>query len=247
MVCDAILDQERFPGVGNIIKIEGLHKAGVHPRRLVETLSREELKRTILECRAYAMGWLSTRRAPAKQVYNRTKCGSCNVGRVRMVKMGKDLSRVTFWCEKCQPFAGMDVAKPRTRVLQNKTSINVTVPEVHAPPVLTSCCPQHGSKTVVLRRVRKAASPNINRLFRTCKVQGCPYFSWADSHLPLCGCHIKTILRVSKTERTGGRWFLSCAAASSRSHKSQKSNGCAFFQWVTPGQMAPLQGLSPLS
>eukprot|EP00537_Pseudo-nitzschia_pungens_P019019 CAMPEP_0172405626 /NCGR_PEP_ID=MMETSP1061-20121228/67688_1 /TAXON_ID=37318 /ORGANISM="Pseudo-nitzschia pungens, Strain cf. pungens" /LENGTH=286 /DNA_ID=CAMNT_0013140907 /DNA_START=114 /DNA_END=975 /DNA_ORIENTATION=+ len=71
MICDAILDQDRFPGVGNIIKIEGLHNAGVHPRRLVETLSREELKRVILACRAYALGWLSTGKAPTKQVYNR--------------------------------------------------------------------------------------------------------------------------------------------------------------------------------
>ena len=104
MVCDALLDQDRFPGVGNIIKIEGLHKAGIHPRRFVEGLSREELMKTILECRTYAMGWLSSGRAPTKRVYNQTKCGSCRTGRVRMVKMGTDLSRVTFWCEKCQPF-----------------------------------------------------------------------------------------------------------------------------------------------
>eukprot|EP00536_Pseudo-nitzschia_multiseries_P002444 jgi/Psemu1/183643/e_gw1.33.142.1 len=265
MICDAILDQDRFPGVGNIIKIEGLHNAGVHPRRLVETLSRDELKRVILECRSYAMGWLSNGKAPAKHVYNRVQCGSCRTGRVRMVKMGKDLSRVTFWCENCQPFGDPRTTKsspcaPRT--VQNESSIQVKCSEAHqiqAPPVLSSFCPRHGSKTTLLRRVRKTDSSNLYRLLRTCRVQGCPYFSWADSHLPSCGCRHKTVLRVSKTERTGGRWFLSCASPSfslSNSHhqrsesKPQRSGSykCSYFQWATPSQLAPFaDDLSPLT
>jgi len=258
MVCDAILDQDRFPGVGNIIKIEGLHKAGVHPRRLIEKLSREELKRVVTECRAYAMGWLSTGRAPTKQVYNRTKCGSCKTGRVRMVKMGKDLSRVTFWCENCQPFAvavDVDVAVAAATksspvvsyTLQSKNFCDAKskkVQQTQTPPVFSSCCPQHGPKPILLRRVRKTGSSNLHRLFRTCKIRNCPYFAWADSHLPSCGCRRKTVLRVSKTERTGGRWFLSCAA----SNQGLKPNACSFFQWATPSQMAPFaDDLSPLT
>ena len=261
MVCDAILDQDRFPGVGNIIKIEGLHKAGVHPRRLVEKLTREELKRVITECRAYAMGWLSTGRAPTKQVYNRTKCGSCKTGRVRMVKMGKDLSRVTFWCENCQPFAvaTATAATKSSPVASYAIQSNILcdakskkVQQTQTPPVLSSCCPQHGSKTILLRRVRKTGSANLHRLFRTCRIRDCPYFSWADSHLPSCGCRHKTVLRVSKTERTGGRWFLSCAASSSLSshnyNQRPKSNTCSFFQWATPSQVRPFaDDLSPLT
>ena len=296
MVCDALLDQERFPGVGNIIKIEGLHRAGVHPRRLVETLSRDELLKTISECRNYAMGWLSTGRAPSKKVYNQTHCLSCKQGRVKMVKMGNDLRRVTFWCERCQPLAVARLASTWTSTLCNDASIKQESPannsningndndnsndnnSILEQPTMAAfhprhCCPQHGFKRVVLRRVRNKSSPNLHRLFRTCGIRGCQYFSWADTHLPSCRCQPrgnlsnKTVLKVSKTERTGGRWFLSCPATngsnnnssyssfSARNHHplypaptQQFSKGCSFFQWATPGELAPLANdLSPLT
>ena len=263
MICDALLDQDRFPGVGNIIKIEGLHNSRVHPRRLVENLSQDELMSTILECRNYAMRWLSNGRAPTKKVYNQTKCGSCRTGRVRMVKMGTDLSRVTFWCESCQPFVmGASSTKPSrcspnkentskyecnksSNILNNKRDIDKT-----QKLIPRACCPQHGSKTISLRRVRKNDSSNLHRLFRTCRVPGCQYFSWADIHLPLCGsCRCKTVLRISKTDRTGGRWFLSCSSSKGNSKKtSNTTQVCSFFQWATPSQLAPFDdGLSPLT
>lgn len=259
MVCDALLDQERYPGVGNIIKIEGVHKARVHPRRLVRQLSREELQRVILECRDYAIGWLSSGRAPTKHVYNRSKCGTCKTGRVRMEKLGKYLSRVTFWCENCQPFAlpaATSTKTPPSSTASSPCTLHQGIPNnsgrIFSTPLLSSC-PQHGSKTILLRRSRKVGSSNIYRLFRSCKVQGCQFFAWADSHLPSCYCpHKKAILRVSKTERTGGRWFLSCATAAShrgsRSSSKTPNNSCSFFQWATPSQLAPFgDNLSPLT
>ncbi|MGK3753425.1 MAG: formamidopyrimidine-DNA glycosylase [Bacillariaceae sp.] len=262
MICDALLDQDRFPGVGNIIKIEGLHNSRVHPRRLVENLSHDELMSTILECRNYAMRWLSSGRAPTKKVYNQTRCGSCRTGRVRMVKMGTGLSRVTFWCENCQPFVTGAFTKPslcspnkenisndecnkNSHILNNKRGIDKTqkLTPLHR-------CPQHGSKTILLRRVRKNDSSNLHRLFRTCRVPGCQYFSWADMHLPVCGsCRCKTVLRVSKTDRTGGRWFLSCSSSKGNSIKtSNTTQVCSFFQWATPSQLALFDdGLSPLT
>ncbi len=227
MICDALLDQDIFPGVGNIIKIEGLHAAGIHPRRLVKDLSKEELTEAIDCCRNYALGWLSSGRAPPKKVYNQTLCGYCKTGRVRMVKMGKDLRRVTFWCESCQPL----VLKSKTE-LAVKTKTNPPSAETRPTPV----CPQHGPK-VILRRVRNNNN-NKNRLFRTCSIQGCPYFCWADAHFPACRCPgRKAVLKASKTERTGGKWFLSCS-----------SRACSFFQWATPCQLAPLiNELSPLT
>mmetsp|Transcript_42040 Transcript_42040/g.48597 ORF Transcript_42040/g.48597 Transcript_42040/m.48597 type:complete len:449 (+) Transcript_42040:65-1411(+) len=268
MICDALLDQDRFPGVGNIIKIEALHQANIHPRRLVENLTHDELMSTILECRNYAMGWLSNGRAPIKKVYNQTKCVSCRVGRVRMVKMGTDLSRVTFWCDNCQPFVtGATGTTLRIPNKENITSrdefkkdfiINKKIPiRIEEQKRIPVRCPQHGLKTVLLRRVRKIG-PNLHRLFRTCRVPGCQYFSfsWADKHLPYCrSCRCQTVLRVSKTDRTGGRWFLSCSNGSRSSLKksnykegSNTSQACSFFQWATPTQLAPFaDGLSPLT
>lgn len=272
MICDALLDQELFPGVGNIIKIESLHRAGIHPRRLVKSLSKMELDQTILECRNFSLAWLSTGRSGSKKVYNQKTCRSCQKGSVRMVKMGHS-KRTTFWCESCQPLIppNSDATLPdSTKSIKDRreqppttaTSKNIAAPRPF--------CPLHGSKKLLLRRVRDKSSANLHRLFRTCRAKGCLYFCWADSHLPSCGCGKTVVLRASKTERTGGRWFLSCPTATSRSktkpslarsgkennrtnpyHSSAKCSSlksCSFFQWATPCQLAPFANdLSPLT
>ena len=296
MISDVLLDQEKFPGVGNIIKIEGLHHAGIHPRTRIGDLSRSDLFRTILACRTYAMGWLTKGRAPTKKVYNKINCGSCITGRVRMVKLGQDLSRVTFWCEHCQPYRSRsstnDAASasglsgvstlhkensPNTIEAGTQHQLPLSVASVstslvsknqqlqrlprRAPPPPGPRCPQHGANRMVLRRVRKQQGPNLSRLFRICTVRGCPYFAWADAHLPNCVCGRKTVLRISKTEKTGGSWFLSCSSTSSRTRSNtttkhqnkNKNNGtpsssCSFFQWATKIHIDPLANeLSPLT
>jgi formamidopyrimidine-DNA glycosylase len=240
MISDAVLDQERFPGVGNIIKIEGLHRSRIHPRRIVSTLSREELKSVICNCRDFAMAWLSSGRAPHKAVYNQTQCGTCRGFAVRMVKLGNDLSRVTFWCVMCQP---LSVNQETSE--QNRPQVSLATKDASYALNCTPCCPQHGSASLLLRRVRKVDSSNRNRLFRICKVGSCPYFSWADTHLPSCRCQQKAILRVSKTERTGGRWFLSCRNGAKQHPPSNQ--GCSFFSWADPSHLKSLgRSLTPL-
>ncbi len=276
MICDALLDQELFPGVGNIIKIESLHRAGVHPRRLVKSLSRMELDETILECRSFSMAWLSSGRSGSKKVYNQKICRSCQKGHVRMVKMGNS-KRVTFWCESCQPSVPPDGGPTHQESNDSSRQVESRTKQLREQPVpeeasnnsttLRPFCPLHGSKKLLLRRVRDKNSTNLHRLFRTCRVKGCLYFCWADSHLPSCGCGKTVVLRASKTERTGGRWFLSCATATRRSktklslarggkenngknpyRSAKSSNSCSFFQWATPCQLAPLANdLSPLT
>jgi formamidopyrimidine-DNA glycosylase len=259
MICDAVLDQNKFPGVGNIIKIEGLHRARVHPKRLVQSLSDQELLNIFRHCRQYALEWLKRGRAPPKRIYNETNCQSCDsVGDVRMGKLGNDLSRVTFWCERCQPLSntppshegGATVAslfssKKRSLLhLTNHTSrdgrkaLKQLKSETKAAPTPRYACPQHGTRSFCIRRVRHKEE-NRNRLFGTCKVSGCPYFAWVDTHFPTCpSCQKRAILRVSKTERSGGRWFFSCTA------KFCKSN---MFAWATPQQLEPLGAfLTPL-
>ena len=263
MICDAVLDQNRFPGVGNIIKIEGLHLARVHPRRRVLSLSDQELMSCIHHCRRYAMQWLSSGRAPTKMVYNKTTCGSCQRrGFIRMMKMGNCLSRTTFWCESCQPENKNMIAhsfRDQTRrelEKVNNASHNesASTADTRGAPVVevdrkeivpVHGCPQHGPGTLLLKRVRKTDSSNRNRLFRSCKIRGCQYFSWADSHLPLCLCRKRSILRVSKTERTGGRWFVSCANSGQSVVKTTKK--CRLFSWAQPEHLAPLgESLTPL-
>ncbi|NOZ58499.1 MAG: hypothetical protein GXO66_02825, partial [Euryarchaeota archaeon] len=55
LVGDLLLNQEVFPGVGNIIRLEALFRAGVHPMSRVEHLPEEALLRLLEEVRSFAM------------------------------------------------------------------------------------------------------------------------------------------------------------------------------------------------
>jgi formamidopyrimidine-DNA glycosylase len=234
MLTDVLLDQSRFPGVGNIIKVEGLHRAKLHPKRRVENCSDQELDRVIQQCRSYAMDWYKHGRAPRKLVYNQTTCQTCHNMTVRIEKMGTDLSRTTFWCEHCQPLIQAD-----TKSLSTTTTLP-TYPETTKVTDISSAssrllhCPQHGTQTVRLKRVRKQSSPNVGRIFVSCS--RCPaFFQWADRHLTCVKCSkVHRILRISKTAHSGGKWFLSCPS-------------CQSFSWAQPADLKPLQDkLTPL-
>ena len=250
--------------------MEGLHHARIHPKRPVESLNDKELLCLINACRAYAMGWLRSGRSPAKKVYNETNCQTCHsIGSVRMVKLGNDLRRVTFWCESCQPFQPGEVSSSSTgrSVLSASSRHNHNNPHNDTNPshpinknvhpamntTIINACPQHGTRSFRIQRVRHKVQ-NKYRLFGSCRVPGCPYFAWADAHLPTCPtCHQKSILRVSKTERSSGRWFLSCPKSDSNApgaHKDTNQRGPAckgMFVWATQQHLEPLgKFLTPL-
>lgn len=238
IITDALLDQSILPGVGNIIKIESLHRARVDPRRSVVDLSDAELRRIIRNTRQYSMDWLQTGRAGTKQVYNRTECGTCR-GPVKMCKLGGGgdsmdgqtayMARTTFWCTTCQADGHR---QPSTSDRQH-----VAATARDDRPVL---CPQHGERLIKLARVRK---DNLNtlRIFYTCKHRSCQHFEWADKKFPTCKCGRKTILRVSKTTNSGGRWFLCCPLGDRRSGGNPK--GCGHFEWASENQLAPFRSL----
>ena len=251
MICDALLNQDLFPGVGNIIKVESLHRGKVDPRTPVRTMSDGEIRRVVLHCRKYSMGWLEQGRAPTKLVYNQTTCGTCNNMSVSMQKMGGGpkmngsnhayMSRTTFWCRLCQPYNGTGGSNTASSDNGMQPALAPPIPTM---PTITIACPQHGG--CLLKRVRKSDSPNLSRIFRICKVRQCQYFAWADGGFPPCRCGRKAILRVSKTERSGGRWFLSCAKEDKRG-SSNSDHGCGFFEWAKPEVLAPLgPALTPL-
>jgi formamidopyrimidine-DNA glycosylase len=227
MLADVLLDQARFPGVGNIIKIEALHQAKLHPKKLVSSCTEPELLLLIQHCRDYAMKWLHRGRAPDKRVYNRTICQTCQAQTVCIEKMGNDLSRTTFWCNICQPSSG---STPSQRSPLEVIATN-SKPQELPPSILK--CPQHGEKPVRLRRVRKSNS-NHGRLFVSCP--SCQFFAWADQHLQRSCCKNREqcVLKISKTSRTGGKWFVSC-------------KGCEHFAWATAKDLKPFgTKLTPL-
>ena len=263
IISDALLNQDICPGIGNIIKIESLHRSMVDPRRIVNSLTDPVLRRIIRHARIYSMDWLKSGQAGTKLVYNHTTCGTCRGLTVKMQKIGgcssregssigpgkghTFMSRVTFWCTICQPLNASGERSPETH---SGTSSNIgsNIGDKNVPHNATERsskpqvqCPQHGIKSLKLGRVRKE-SPNYLRIFLSCNSKGCQYFTWADTQFSNCRCGKKAILRVAKTERSGGRWFL-CCVSGDKSSKGNISNGCGHFEWAMEDHLEPLRSL----
>jgi len=236
VISDALLNQEYFPGVGNIIKIESLHRAKMHPLRPVSSLSKRELETVVMFCRNFSMLWLKNGRTPNKLVYNLSICGTCHKPSISMQKIGGSLPRVTFWCQLCQPLTpGISVAQsPNTISAANITPTKRSHSDIASSSTSSSSstaaaakkstiyCPQHGPSCIILRRVKKQ-STNQHRVFYACKQSSCQFFTWADAHFPKCRCKSKAVLRISKTASSGGKWFFSCC---------KEKQGCGFFLWA---------------
>ncbi len=230
VISDVILDQYIYPGVGNIIKVEGLHQSKINPKQPVPTIPDVKLNTLILACRAYAIQWLNNGKAPAKHVYNQTICKSCNQATISMQRVGGS-NRTTFWCIRCQPM----MIKPNGHSDSNQSQ-NQSTNMVSTTTSLQRVCPTHGPDPLVLRRVRKGV--NTSRIFHTCKVKNCNYFAWADTYFPSCKCKKRTTLFISKTEKTGGKWFFTC---------SNKGKRCGYFSWAKTTDLEKLGGtLHPL-
>lgn len=57
-ICDVLLDQQIFSGVGNIIKNEVLYRCKIHPESFVGKIPAAKLKRLVQECRLYSFDFL---------------------------------------------------------------------------------------------------------------------------------------------------------------------------------------------
>jgi endonuclease-8 len=104
LVCDALLDQDLFAGVGNIIKNEVLFRQRVHPESAVGDLPPRVLGKVIADARAYSFRFLEWKRAfelrKHWQIHTRRTCPDCG-GPVSKTYPGKTRRR-TFFCPNCQ-------------------------------------------------------------------------------------------------------------------------------------------------
>jgi endonuclease-8 len=104
LICDALLDQELFAGVGNIIKNEVLFRQRVHPESTVGALPPRVLGRVIADARAYSFLFLEWKRAfelkKHWQIHTKRTCPTCG-GPVSKTYPGKSRRR-TFFCPNCQ-------------------------------------------------------------------------------------------------------------------------------------------------
>lgn len=108
LVCDALLDQTVFAGVGNIIKNEVLFRLGIHPLSTVGGLPQELLQGLISEARIYSFEFLEWKMAfVLKQhwlAHTKTMCARCSIP-LKKAKLGRTRRR-SFYCEHCQVLYG---------------------------------------------------------------------------------------------------------------------------------------------
>lgn len=93
-----LMDQTFLGGIGNIYSVEGLHVAGIDPRRPSYQLSQGEASVLHASLRWSVDHCLPQVRYDWLNVYRRTSCGTCGHG-VTKVKLA---SRSTFFCGECQ-------------------------------------------------------------------------------------------------------------------------------------------------
>lgn len=105
LVCDALLDQDVFAGVGNIIKNEVLFRIRVHPESNVGALPTRKLSELIAQAREYSFDFLEWKKAFVLrkhfQVHTRTVCPRCGIRLQYRAKLGTRQRR-SFFCGNCQ-------------------------------------------------------------------------------------------------------------------------------------------------
>ncbi len=104
LVCDALLDQNVFAGVGNIIKNEVLYRIRVHPLSTVGALSPRKLGELVKQAREYSFEFLAWKKAYVLRkhwlVHNQGRCPRHDIP-LKRAYLGKT-NRRSFYCEKCQ-------------------------------------------------------------------------------------------------------------------------------------------------
>jgi endonuclease VIII len=104
MVTDALLDQNIFAGVGNIIKNEVLYRIKVHPKTKVGDLPTKQLNALINEARNYSFDFLEWKKEYTlrKHWLAHTKKTCARDGDKIVKEYLGTTQRRTFFCNTCQ-------------------------------------------------------------------------------------------------------------------------------------------------
>ncbi len=104
LACDALLDQDIFAGVGNIIKNEVLFRIRVHPLSTMGQLPAPKLRALVEQAREYSFDFLEWKKQfVLKQhwlAHAKTTCPRCNIPYTKR-HLGRS-NRRSFFCERCQ-------------------------------------------------------------------------------------------------------------------------------------------------
>lgn len=104
LVCDALLDQTIFSGVGNIIKNEVLFRIRVHPLSTISALPAPKLRALVEQAREYSFDFLKWKKAFVLKkhwlAHTKRVCPRCDIP-FSKGHLGKTRRR-SFYCEHCQ-------------------------------------------------------------------------------------------------------------------------------------------------
>ncbi|MDF2930912.1 MAG: endonuclease [Chryseobacterium sp.] len=104
MICDALMNQDIFSGVGNIIKNEALFRVGIHPESLIGNLPPKKFQEIIAEARNYGFDFKKWKKANVLskhfQIYHQKNCPICGAATVKK-DTGKS-KRTSFFCKNDQ-------------------------------------------------------------------------------------------------------------------------------------------------
>jgi endonuclease-8 len=104
LVCDALLDQDVFAGVGNIMKNEVLFRIRLHPLSTLGALPAPKLRELVEQARRYSFEFLEWKKAFVLKkhwlAHTKSICPRCNIPFVK-AKLGRT-NRRSFYCERCQ-------------------------------------------------------------------------------------------------------------------------------------------------
>ncbi len=104
MVCDTLLNQEIFSGVGNIIKNEVLFRTKIHPESITEKLPTKQLNELVFEARNYSHDFYNWKKIFELKkhwlIYKKKDCPRC---KIRSTKAYLGVTkRLTCFCSNCQ-------------------------------------------------------------------------------------------------------------------------------------------------
>jgi len=106
LICDTLLEQDIFSGVGNIIKNEILYRVYVHPESLTGKIPELKIAELVQQARTYSFEFLEWKKKYELKkhwlAHTKTMCLRCNLPIIRKSTGVK--KRRSFFCENCQIF-----------------------------------------------------------------------------------------------------------------------------------------------
>lgn len=106
LVCDALMDQNIFAGLGNAIKTEALFAQRIHPEKSLARLPDDALRELLEEAIGQSQLFLEGKRAFGAErygwtlAYRRKECPRC--GEKILTGHTGVLGRKSHWCPRCQ-------------------------------------------------------------------------------------------------------------------------------------------------